>query len=89
MVLKPTLVTGTFYKGKVGTSYSHTTAFTGCTKYYANGLPAGLSMGETTGAITGTPTESGEFSVSVYGVDTYGNMSNVITGTIEIEPASV
>ena len=46
-------------------------------------------MGETTGAITGTPTESGKFSVSVYGVDTYGNMSNLITGTIEIEPASV
>lgn len=83
-----TLVTGTFDDGTVGTLYSHTTAFTGCTKYYANGLPAGLSLGETTGAITGTPTESGEFNVSVYGVDAYGNMSNVITGTIDIEPAS-
>lgn len=80
----PTLVTGTFDAGTAGSAYSQTTAFTGASTYYASGLPAGLSMGESTGAITGTPTTAGSYNVSVYGLDAYGNMSQVISGTIVI-----
>lgn len=81
---------GTFDDGQVGEVYSQTTAFNGTniSKFVASGLPAGLSLNETTGAVTGTPTTAGTYSVAVYGLDAYGNMSAVQTGTIDIEPAS-
>ena len=50
----------------------------------AVGLPAGLSLNETTGAVTGTPTTAGSYDVSVYGLDANGNYSVAYTGTIVI-----
>ena len=85
-----TLSAGSFDNGTVGTEYSHTTAFagTGVTKFLAVGLPAGLEINSTTGAVSGTPTTAGEYDVAVYGVDAYGNYSNAMTGKITISPAS-
>jgi len=85
-----TLSNGSFDNGTVGTVYSHTTAFagTGVTKFLAVGLPAGLEINSTTGAVSGTPTIAGEYDVAVYGVDAYGNYSNAMTGKITISPAS-
>ena len=82
----PTVNAGTFDAGKVGQSYTQTTAFsgTGVEKFEAVGLPAGLSLNATSGAVTGTPTEAGSFNVSIYGVDKYGNYSNAFSGTITI-----
>ena len=81
---------GTFDAGTVGSSYSQTTAFNGTNiaSFVAVGLPAGLSLNASSGAVTGTPTVAGSYSVSVYGLDTYGNMSDIQTGTIVISPAS-
>lgn len=78
--------TGTFNAGSVGTEYSQTTAFngTGVASYVAVGLPAGLTINPTTGAVTGTPTKAGNYSVNVYGLDSDGNYSNAQTGTIVI-----
>lgn len=85
----PTVDAGSFDAGKVGDEYAQTTAFAGTevVKYEAGGLPAGLSLNATTGAVTGTPTEAGSFNVSIYGVDKYGNYSNAFNGTIVIAAA--
>ena len=82
----PTVNAGSFDSGKVGQQYHQTTAFAGTevVKYETGGLPAGLSLNATSGAVTGTPTEAGSFNVSIYGVDKYGNYSNAFNGTIVI-----
>lgn len=82
----PTVDAGSFDAGKVGKEYTQTTPFSGTDveKFEAGGLPAGLTLNPTTGAITGTPTEAGSFNVSIYGVDKYGNYSNAFNGTIVI-----
>lgn len=82
----PSVDAGTFDAGKVGTTYSQTTAFSGTNvaSFEAVGLPAGLSINESTGAVTGTPTTAGTYEVSIYGVDANGIYSNAKKGTIAI-----
>ena len=82
----PTVDAGSFDAGKVGQEYAQKTAFAGTevVKYEAGGLPTGLSLNATSGAVTGTPTQAGSFNVSIYGIDKYGNYSNAFNGTIEI-----
>ena len=82
----PVVSAGTFDAGTHGSSYSQTTAFsgTGSVKFEAVGLPAGLSLNESTGAVTGTPTTAGSYAVSIFGIDQYGNYSNAYKGTIVI-----
>ena len=71
--------------GTVGVSYScSVTASNGATGFSASGLPAGLSINNS-GSITGTPTQSGDFSVTL----TASNDSDTggsLTTTIKILP---
>src|SRR5262245_8531620 len=56
----------------VGAVYSHTitaTGGTGALSYSATGLPAGLAIDSGSGAISGTPSASGDFSVEITATD--------------------
>jgi hypothetical protein len=62
--------------GSVGVPYNSSIVATGgvpAYSYYATGLPTGLSINKTTGAITGTPTSPGTFNVKVTVTDSSGN----------------
>ena len=82
----PVVTAGTFDAGTAGSAYSQTTAFsgTGSATFKAVGLPAGLTLNESTGAITGTPTTAGSYAVSIFGIDVDGNYYNAYKGTIVI-----
>jgi len=52
------------------------------TGYTASGLPPGLSLNTVTGQITGTPTQSGVFNVTVSAINNVGTGSLSVTFTI-------
>jgi hypothetical protein len=52
----------------------------GIASYSATGLPAGLSINTSTGAITGTPTADGNFTVTVTATDNGGTKGSVSFG---------
>jgi len=77
---KPVVATAST-TGTVGVSFSYTISATNNpTGYSSTTLPAGLSLNTTTGAITGTPTTAGIFTVT----DTAKNISGSGTGTLTI-----
>jgi hypothetical protein len=56
------------------------------TSYLATGLPPGLSLNGTLGEITGTPTASGTYPVSIFGTNANGQGATVKV-TITISPS--
>ncbi|MCA9636182.1 MAG: putative Ig domain-containing protein [Myxococcales bacterium] len=52
----------------------------------AQGLPMGLSLDTNTGVISGTPTEVGQFNITVTAVDSQGTVFNQDCGILEIFP---
>ena len=65
-------------QGTVGISYNTVLTVTGGTAPYSfsgTGLPSGLTLGPTTGSITGVPSSSGTFAVSVTVTDANSNQA--------------
>lgn len=73
-----TITPASLANGFVGTSYSQTVTATGGTSPYSfsvsiGTLPAGLAL-SSAGALTGTPTTSGNFAFTIKGTDANGCM---------------
>jgi serine/threonine-protein kinase len=81
-----TITGGTLAAGTVNVAYSATVTATGGTgtkTYAATGLPAGLSIGATTGTISGTPTTAGTSTITVTVTDT-ATPAQTATGTFTL-----
>ena len=58
------------------------------TSYAATGLPAGLTLNPLTGAITGTPTTAGAYTVTLSATNAIGTTTSVLTISIAPGPSS-
>jgi hypothetical protein len=86
----PVITSSTSASGTVGTAFSYQiTASNSPTSYSASGLPAGLSVSTTTGAITGTPTASGTSSVTIGATNSTGTGTATLTLTVSSAGASI
>ena len=70
----------------MGTAYTATFSVTGGTGPYtyskvSGTLPPGLTLGTSTGKLTGTPTTAGTYSITIKVVDSKGN-SDTVTCTV-------
>ena len=81
--VRPTITTSTLPDGKLNTAYSQTLSATGTSpitwSISSGTLPEGLSINESTGAITGTPTASGTFTFTVMATNAYGTATRSYT----------
>ncbi len=81
-VVNPSITTSSLPEGRVGERYSYTLSATGTTPltWSVSGLPNGLSLSGST--ITGTPTQSGSFSVYVSVNNAEGTDTKTLSLTI-------
>lgn len=72
----------------VGTSYSDSVAATNSPSYSITSgtLPAGISINSITGAITGTPTTSGDYSFVISATNSFGSVSVTYGGVVTAPP---
>ncbi len=79
----PIISGGGLRLGVLDTTLNHEVAATSApASFSATGLPAGLSIDPATGAITGTPTEKGKFTVTVSATNGAGTGSTTLELTV-------
>lgn len=83
----PQITSSNTASGVVGTFFSYQILASNTpTSYNATGLPSGLSVNTTTGAISGTPTAAGTSSVTLTATNTGGTANAALTLTINTVP---
>ena len=76
---EPILRTDIEHNASVGTAYSLSlNADNSPTTYFAEGLPPGLSLNVTTGAISGTPQSAGVYPVTIRASNEHGTSEDII-----------
>ncbi|MGD0090295.1 MAG: putative Ig domain-containing protein, partial [Planctomycetota bacterium] len=83
----PVITSATTATGTTGVAFTYSiTASNSPTSYNAAGLPAGLSVNMSTGAITGTPTAAGNSSVAISATNAGGTGTATLALTIVVPP---
>jgi large repetitive protein len=83
-VLSPTIVSGFTAAGTLGSPFAYTIAASNNpTSFSASGLPAGLGINTTTGAIAGIPTAAGIFIVTIGAANAGGTALATLTLTVQ------
>ncbi|MDF9827029.1 autotransporter-associated beta strand protein [Ereboglobus sp. PH5-10] len=86
---KPAITNGSHTSGMIGTAFSLTINASGgsITSYTATGLPGGLSINTNTGKISGTPSTTGTFNVTLTVTNAAGSTTFQLTLTIDPKTA--
>ncbi len=86
----PVITSASTAGGTAGTPFvTYVIAASGIpTSYTATGLPTGLTLNSLTGAINGTPTVSGTFTVTINATNTAGTSTATVVITIAAAPYS-
>jgi hypothetical protein len=83
----PVITSALTASGNEGTPFTYSITATNLpTSYNATGLPAGLSINTTTGAITGTPTTAGTYNVTITATNSVGSDNQTLVITIGVGP---